>query len=153
MVENYLEILVPALAVAGITFHLGYFIKGEHHMNALFLFRTAITLCLLLYSTEVCMYGMTPSRALVDTTTLVLAFTIPLFTSIACYRLCFHRLRGFPGPSMAALSKMWHCWQARHSRNHLVLEKLHKQYGTFVRTGNHNLFSQALRVETDWGFS
>ncbi|KAL9593418.1 MAG: hypothetical protein Q9179_005896 [Wetmoreana sp. 5 TL-2023] len=46
----------------------------------------------------------------------------------------FHRLRNFPGPRFAAVSKLWHIWQCRDSRNHLVLEDLRRQYGSFVLT-------------------
>lgn len=60
---------------------------------------------------------------------------LPLFGSITIYRLYFHRLNRFPGPRLAAVTKLWHVWQCRDSRNHQVLEKLHQEYGSFVRTG------------------
>ena len=58
-----------------------------------------------------------------------------LFTSIVVYRLFFHRLRAFPGPVLAQSSKLWHAWQGRHSKNHLLLDQLYHHYGDFVRTG------------------
>ncbi|OQE89490.1 hypothetical protein PENNAL_c0014G05119 [Penicillium nalgiovense] len=51
------------------------------------------------------------------------------------YRLIFHRLKYFPGPKLAAVSKLWHVWKCRDSRGHLVLEAWHEKYGEFVRTG------------------
>lgn len=62
----------------------------------------------------------------------------PLFGSIAIYRLFFHRLRYFPGPRLAVVSKLWHVWQCRDSHNHLVLERLHREYKSFVRIGKNS---------------
>ncbi|KAL8735761.1 MAG: hypothetical protein Q9166_000624 [cf. Caloplaca sp. 2 TL-2023] len=61
-------------------------------------------------------------------------YTIGLFVSIIMYRILLHRLRRFPGPPLAAASKLWHVWQCRNSRNHIVLESLREKYGPFVRT-------------------
>lgn len=63
------------------------------------------------------------------------SFTLALFSSIAMYRVFFHRLQRFPGPRIAAVSKFWHMSHCLSSKNHLLLEKLHRQYGDFVRTG------------------
>lgn len=63
------------------------------------------------------------------------SFTLGLFLSITIYRLFFHRIRHFPGPLLAALSKLGHSYQCRYSQNHIVLERLHQRYGDFVRTG------------------
>ncbi|PVI04480.1 cytochrome P450 [Periconia macrospinosa] len=60
-----------------------------------------------------------------------------LFSSIGVYRVFFHKLRSFPGPYLARVSKLWHVWKCvkSRSRNHLILDDLYKQYGDFVRTG------------------
>ena len=31
--------------------------------------------------------------------------------SVLLYRVLFHRLRGFPGPKLAAISKLWHVYE------------------------------------------
>ncbi|KAK2745695.1 hypothetical protein FQN57_003592 [Myotisia sp. PD_48] len=51
--------------------------------------------------------------------------------------LFFHRLTiaGFRGPKIASVTKIWHMWKCRSSKNHLVLDELHQKYGDFVRTG------------------
>lgn len=63
------------------------------------------------------------------------SFTVALFSSMAIYRIFFHRTRHFPGPRLAAVSKLWHMYHCLNGQNHLLLEKLHRQYGDFVRTG------------------
>ncbi|KAJ9294970.1 hypothetical protein DTO271G3_6532 [Paecilomyces variotii] len=65
-----------------------------------------------------------------------LCFNIALAASIAVYRLFFHRLRGFPGPWGAKLSRFYAVNLAsKGMQYHLQLQKLHKEYGDFVRTG------------------
>ena len=60
-----------------------------------------------------------------------------LAVNILVYRAFFHRLRHFPGPFGARLSKFWAVWQTIKSkaRWYQVTQKLHEQYGDYVRTG------------------
>ena len=51
------------------------------------------------------------------------------------YRVFFHRLRNFPGPVLASVSKFWHVAHCLDSKNHILLERLHEEYGDFVRIG------------------
>ncbi|KAI9151287.1 Cytochrome P469 monooxygenase [Paramyrothecium foliicola] len=69
----------------------------------------------------------------------VAAYFTSLLSSIAVYRLFFHRLRKFRGPRLAALTKLWHVWKCRYSRGHIVLEDMRRQYGSFVRTGPNEI--------------
>jgi hypothetical protein len=65
-----------------------------------------------------------------------LCFNVGLASSIAAYRLLFHRLRSFPGPWGAKLSRFYAVNLASKGlQYHLELRKLHDQYGDFVRTG------------------
>lgn len=69
------------------------------------------------------------------------------------YRLFFHPLRRFPGPVLARVSKLWHVFHCINSRNYLLLDKLHLQYGEFVRTGESGftlVISQLRRSVLDW---
>lgn len=108
----------------GVGAHLAIFIQGEWHLQAPALFIAHATAFSALFVLGI-------SQPL----TLWLLYLTGLFLSMGCYRLLFHRLRAFPGPRMAALSKLWHVLQCLDSRNHLVLQRLHAQYGPFVRTG------------------
>jgi hypothetical protein len=59
-----------------------------------------------------------------------------LTTSIILYRLLFHRLRNFPGPLGARVSRFYAVSiSAKGLQYHLELEKMHQKYGDFVRTG------------------
>lgn len=74
-------------------------------------------------------------QALLEASLISACYLSSLFTSILVYRLSFHRLGTFPGPVLARSSKLWHAWKVRYSKNHLLLDRLHHQYGDFVRTG------------------
>ena len=63
------------------------------------------------------------------------SYALSLFASIVIYRTCFHRLRSFPGPLLARVSKFWHVYHVRHSKNYELLHRLYAQYGPIVRTG------------------
>jgi hypothetical protein len=67
-------------------------------------------------------------------------FAAGLSASMVIYRLFFHRLRYFPGPWGAKLSRFYTVGLTKRSnlRYHLELEKLHRKYGDFVRTGISN---------------
>jgi tryprostatin B 6-hydroxylase len=113
-------------AALGIGLHLNLFIHGEWHVHAprIVLYHAA--------------YFAFLSFILAKAHWMISGYIIGLFSSITIYRIVFHRLKHFPGPIWARTTKIWHAWQARHRTNYLVLEKLHHQYGDFVRTGMYS---------------
>lgn len=63
-------------------------------------------------------------------------FYVALFCSIAAYRLFFHRLRRFPGPVGAKVSRFYAASIAsKKIQYYKEVDKLHQKYGDFVRTG------------------
>lgn len=66
-----------------------------------------------------------------------ISFLAGLGASTVIYRLLFHRLREFPGPLGAKISRLHTVWVTQRSglRYHLELERLHAEFGDFVRTG------------------
>ena len=59
-----------------------------------------------------------------------------VWASMLFYRVStFHRLRDFPGPISWRLTKFTQSWENRGLRGFEVLDRLHQQYGDFVRTG------------------
>lgn len=132
-----LAMLTPGVvaALTGLLAHHLVFIHGEWHLRAPIVVVIHLLLAGLLYGCHLALslkdWPVRSARA----TVLVGSYLASLYLSIAIYRLCFHRLRHFPGPPLAALTKLWHVWKCRHSRGHFVLEAWHQQYGSFVRTG------------------
>ncbi|KAF2438378.1 cytochrome P450 [Karstenula rhodostoma CBS 690.94] len=123
--------MVIAPFFLGVIMHLGFFMRGEWHLQAphiILAHALAFTLLLVkkLVSGLSAWYGVALP---------FLVYLCGLLGSMAIYRLFFHRLRSFPGPRLAAVSKLWHVWLCRYSKNHLVLESWRQKYGTFVRTG------------------
>lgn len=138
-------------AVAGIASHNIIFIHGEWHMQA------AKVLCMYLIIAatiiiEESSFGVTrPGSSMGRALQIICTYCMSLFISMVLYRTLFHRLRKFPGPSGAAISKFWHVVKCLRSssQNHLILDELHKQYGDFVRTGK-NRFIFNLRGFKKW---
>ena len=59
------------------------------------------------------------------------------FTSTIVYRLFFHRLRRFPGPIMARVSKFYGIYCARNWKMHEEYDDVLKKYGDIVRIGEY----------------
>ena len=128
-------------AVCGIASHLCFFIYGEHHMKAPVLFRLYGVLfsAVLYFETAVKPQGKYPGTR--KTFEIFAVYTLSLLTSIIIYRKIFHRLRHFPGPFMASVTKIWQTTKTLDSQNHLLLDRLYEEYGDLVRTGKRIQFS------------
>ncbi|KAH8798742.1 cytochrome P450 [Flagelloscypha sp. PMI_526] len=50
-----------------------------------------------------------------------------------------HPLAAYPGPFLASLSNLWMLYQSLGGKRHVLLMKLHQQYGTHVRIGPNML--------------
>ncbi|KAF7292063.1 hypothetical protein MIND_01232400 [Mycena indigotica] len=65
-----------------------------------------------------------------------ISFLGTLSASIVAYRLSpFHPLAHVPGPLLAKISKLWGVNAVLSSRRHLILKRLHDEYGDIVRIG------------------
>lgn len=123
-------------ATAGLLSHWFYFINGEHHVSAPKLAHLAIVVPASILISLWKLFHFTPFQATNLTAQAVFFYYSSLWTSIIVYRVCFHRLRAFPGPIMAKASKLWHVAKLIPAEdNYHQLDELHKQYGEFVRTG------------------
>ena len=124
-------------SAAGLFAHYGFFIRGEWHVQAPDLVVFHLCLCILVLAC--CTYGdiLGFTLSLRNGFLICFSYCASLFLSIAIYRFSFHRLSysQFPGPLYARITKLWHVWAARDSKNHIVLHELHEVYGEFVRTG------------------
>lgn len=124
-----------AASAAGVLIHNSIFIHGEWHMHT-----TAVLIPHSLAYTglvifKIIYYNLSLLAALKFSSQMLGMYTLSLLASISIYRLFFHRLRGFPGPILASVSKFWHVAHCLDSKNHILLEKLHQEYGDFVRIG------------------
>lgn len=126
-------------AAAGILSHTLVFIRNEHHIQAPQLFRFfCLLLPLFFFIGEARIWALNDSAHAARTSALILlSYSATLFTSIVIYRIFFHKLRQFPGPIGARVSKFWHVGKLLGQPNFKLLDDLHQQYGDFVRTGTH----------------
>ncbi|KAI8626135.1 cytochrome P450 monooxygenase-like protein [Xylariaceae sp. FL1651] len=130
-------------AVAGILSHVGYFIQGEHMLTAPSLVVAAFSCPPVVIVLIRGLAGMSFSHAAQLTFVGYLTYMTALFTSILIYRVFSHPLRHFPGPRLARLSQFYHFFHVRAKvDNYKHLDRLHAQYGEYVRAGP-NLLSIA----------
>ena len=128
---------LPTIAAggAGVLCHNLIFIRGEWHIHALPILQFhALTFTILTVS-EAWYHNYEWLPALGASLILFGSYIACLFSSMTIYQLFFHPLRRFPGPVLARVSKLWHVFHCVNSRIYLLLDKLHLQYGEFVRTG------------------
>lgn len=127
------ELLGVASASAGVLSHLIYFIHGHKAMQAprIFVFYL-MSECLLWVR---CFYLQGAFQGTLSATTISLSYFLGLFASIAVYRLFFHRLRRFPGPLAAKLTKFYGPYKARGGKSHINFVGLFEKYGDVVRIG------------------
>jgi hypothetical protein len=70
---------------------------------------------------------------------------IGIYLSMLCYRAFWHRLCSFPGPFLARLSNFYvTALSAKKLHLHEEVERLHHQYGDYVRLGE---FTHLIHVE------
>jgi len=133
MILTYVPWLA-ASAIAGVAAHYGLFIRGEWHLCVPKIVFGHIALACVVWSLIPNVSHNQADHFRVCASTFA-CYLGSLFSSIAIYRLFFHRLRRFPGPKLAAVTKFWHVFAARSSTNYLVMQKMHEKYGKLVRTG------------------
>lgn len=84
--------------------------------------------------------GATVYDAIFTVYTQTACLTIGFLASMLLYRGLFHRLRRFPGPAAARLTKFYAVWKSSLARQyHLELGAMQAKYGDVVRTGPREL--------------
>lgn len=142
---NQLLPLTGAAGALGFLSHVGYFARGEHHLQAYRLFLAAITAPAVITTILSRFYAFSVVEAALYATAMWWAYFVALWTSMVVYRLFFHRLSGFDGPLMWKISKPFG-WLPAITKldNYKVVAKLHQQYGDYVRTGMPILLSASI---------
>lgn len=135
--EDYITYFAVGGAV-GISSHLLYFIRGEHHKYAhRWFIRALIGIAILgVGILRLTKYQLLLTLALTVLTSI--SFFVGLYGSIGLYRVLFHPLRKFNGPFLARLSNFYHMYIIRKSDNYLKIKKMHEKYGPIVRTGKQH---------------
>lgn len=121
----------------GVSVHLFLFNRGEWHVQAPQIALVHLWVALVTIVGKAFYQDSAIGHLLDSLQEIFLAYIAAIFASIVIYRLRFHPLTksGFPGPKIARISKLWHVWACRKSKNHLILANLHEKYGDFIRTG------------------
>jgi hypothetical protein len=135
MTSITLEFFAILGATLGVASHLGYFIHGEHHMQSTRILAFFVVAPLVLFVTASrYIDGDSYLEAGKLTAVVTSSYLTALTASILIYRAFFHRLRNFPGPFSAKLSKVIHVFRiAKNSRNYILAEQMFEKYGEFVR--------------------
>lgn len=120
---------------AGAISYLGIFSRGEWDDKAPVLFEGTILIFLSLFAVNWAHVSFL-EEAWSITFAMAIAYGATIALLMSIYRLFFHRLRTFPGPLLAGVSKLWHVSQVLDSKNHQFLLRMQCGYGDFVRTGS-----------------
>ncbi|OJD31749.1 high nitrogen upregulated cytochrome p450 monooxygenase 1 [Diplodia corticola] len=128
--------LSPALcaAAAGVLLHLGVFIRGEWEKYVAQLALLQVTGPLVVLGSLVAFLGQPLSQAAATAALLTASFNVGLYGSISVYRLFFHPLRRFYGPTGGKLTSLWAMKETFPDLKFYVkLQKLHQDHGDFIR--------------------
>lgn len=126
-----------AATIAGLLFHLTVLILPfefeliMYHFIATYL----ATLCALIF-TLMQVSGHSLTRAIFQSAWAVTSFNMTVLASMSVYRILFHRIRKFPGPFLAKLTRFYATYQyAKNVEYYKELKNMHAMYGDYVRTG------------------
>ncbi|KAF2446026.1 L-ornithine-N5-monooxygenase [Karstenula rhodostoma CBS 690.94] len=129
-----------------------YFVRGEHHLHTKLYFRILISTVALATLGHSYLAETTILSAFAEVSEHAGCFLFGLHGARSVYRLWFHPLRKFDGPSGARLTSFWLSWQVHHGDTFRQIKNLHDQHGSFVRIGPDNLFiSHPKTVQTTYG--
>ncbi|KAL8283453.1 hypothetical protein RQP46_005863 [Phenoliferia psychrophenolica] len=79
------------------------------------------------------------ASALYSTGVAATSYIATLTSSIIIYRLFFHRLRRFPGPKLASITKLWNVALCVDGHTPWRIAELHRKHGDFLRIGPNEL--------------
>jgi len=123
-------------AASGIASHLFVFIHGERHTQGLRILGGLFvsTLIASIYFNQ--SRRLSVKEAVALSSLLIATYVVAIWTSMAIYRIFFHRLNKFPGPFLAKVTKLYHAlYLDSKLRNCDEIKKLHEEYGDIVRIG------------------
>jgi len=135
MAHHNIEIEMLVASVTGLLSHWFIFISGEWYLRATSLLKFYLfSYCFIIFG-EASLRRVQWQQGLVSSTNICGVYAISLWGSMVIYRLFVHPLHNFPGPVLARTTELWHVARCCNSRNHILMEQMHENYGSFVRTG------------------
>jgi tryprostatin B 6-hydroxylase len=134
-----LNVLLLTATAAGASTHLGYFIKGEHHLYGVRYIQTLCLFFVIAVALDVRLFQKAVSTALAEASQLIICFLGGLYSSLLIYRAFFHPLNQFPGPWGNKLGNLWFSAQLGKADAYKKMLALHAEYGPFVRVGSSDL--------------
>jgi tryprostatin B 6-hydroxylase len=126
-------------AMIGIASYVVYFNRGEHHQYAaryLIIFAGLVSAGV---AFSVLVREKPFNQAVADVFGLAASYLAGLYASLVLYRILLHPLRRFPGPFGARMSAFWLSTQLGNSDAYRQVQRLHEQYGPYVRVGPADL--------------
>lgn len=134
--ESPVSILASSAALLGVILHVSILrvIFVEQYLYTLLgLYGVAVVGILFSF---ISWTAFSVAEILLRTSVICISFNTGLALSIGTYRLFFHRLRRFPGPLGSKLTRFYDTYlAAKNVQYNKEVEKLHHQYGDFIRTG------------------
>ncbi|GME28827.1 putative benzoate 4-monooxygenase cytochrome P450 [Neofusicoccum parvum] len=130
---------VPTAAVSaaglGVLFHVTV-LRNLEVDNFMYHLLSSLLAATVMLTFAYVLVGFSFLSALSRTCLASLSFNTGLFLSIAIYRVFFHRLRKFPGPFGAKVSRFYSAYLAgKEVKYFKEIERMHHRYGDFIRTG------------------
>lgn len=116
-----------------------YFVRGEHHLYIKLYLQVLINTVTLATLGHSYLTEISISSAATEVLGHAGCLLLGLYGARAVYRLWFHPLRKFAGPTGAKLTSFWLSWQVRRGDTFRQIKTLHDQHGSFIRTGPNNL--------------
>lgn len=126
--------LQSLVVIAGAGSYVGYFGRGEHHLNGVKYIQVHagvfLGLTALLYR-----FGLSLPEAIKQTFFYDGLFLGGLFASLLIYRAFLNPLNVYPGPWLARITSFEMPMRIRKGQMYKALQDLHNKHGQFVRIG------------------
>lgn len=122
-----LKHLLPVCSAAALFFHVSTLSYELDFLVIRLLFAYIISLSAIWYQLQLPLYHIL---------LMAVTFNATLVLSIVTYRSFFHRIRKFPGPFWAKVTRLWWVSKIRKTNQAYTLTRsLHGKYGDWVRIG------------------
>lgn len=125
-------------AITGLMAHMGYFVRGEHHLAAARIAGCHLGGLIVVTAAKYHLESLSLYDAIFQAVKLAGIYCGSLLASILIYREFLSPIRHIPGPVSFRLTKLSHFLKQYQYQNFEILEDLRHQYGDVVRTGMFN---------------